>query len=84
MTCHRIKYWQHWLLAIQNIVPSGVENLLRHGHCRIAYIGGDPTVYTGMERLASYRDAFAAHGVSYDDTMILLGRHDIVQAERFL
>ncbi len=60
---------------------AGVENLLRQGHRRIGYIGGDPNVYTGMERLAGYRDAFAAHGVPCDDAMILLGRHDIAQAE---
>jgi LacI family transcriptional regulator len=34
-----------------------VEHLLEHGHERIAYIGGTPTVTSGSERLSAFRAA---------------------------
>lgn len=38
-----------------------VGHLARHGHRRIAYIGGPPTFTSGTERLAGFRAAIAVH-----------------------
>jgi LacI family transcriptional regulator len=40
-----------------------VEHLLNRGHERIAFIGGQPEIWTASERRAGYREALAAAGV---------------------
>jgi LacI family transcriptional regulator len=59
------------------------EHLIAHGHRRIAYIGPAPILHTSVERLAGYREALAAAGiteeiVSHDaaDARALLGTAD--------
>ncbi|HET8842771.1 MAG TPA: LacI family DNA-binding transcriptional regulator [Ktedonobacteraceae bacterium] len=59
----------------------GIEYLLAQGHRRIGFIGGDPTVYTGSERLAGYRDALTASNVPLDEKLMCFSCHDILQAE---
>lgn len=59
----------------------GIEYLLAQGHRRIGFIGGDPHVYTGAERLAGYREALAARDIPLDEQLMCFARHDILQAE---
>jgi len=42
---------------------AAVEHLLAAGHRRIGYLGDRQRLYTGVERVAGYRRALAAHGL---------------------
>lgn len=59
----------------------GVEHLLRQGHRRIGFVGGDPLVYTGAERMLGYCDALAAWEIPFDEALLRMGRHNVHQAE---
>jgi DNA-binding LacI/PurR family transcriptional regulator len=48
-----------------------VEHLAEHGHTRIAYIGGPPTLTSGVERLGGFRQSVERLGLD--------GRADYVQ-----
>lgn len=52
------------VLSNRDGIRQLVEHLLAHGHERIAYVGGIPSVTSGSERLAAFRDAMAAAGLS--------------------
>jgi LacI family transcriptional regulator len=60
---------------------AAVEHLLAHGHERIAVIADPERLYTARERLAGYRQALDAAGVSVRDELVRLGSHDSAQAE---
>ncbi len=47
-----------------------VEHLLRLGHRRIAFIGGDGTMTTQHERVSGWRDALNAWGVAADEALV--------------
>jgi LacI family transcriptional regulator len=47
-----------------------VEHLLRLGHRRIAFIGGDRTMSTQQERVSGWRDALNAWGVAADESLV--------------
>ena len=47
-----------------------VEHLLRLGHRRIAFIGGDSTMTTQQERVGGWRDALNAWGVAADESLV--------------
>jgi LacI family transcriptional regulator len=47
-----------------------VEHLLAHGHRRIAFVGDDLSLSTARERLAGYRAALAAAGVSEEAELV--------------
>jgi LacI family transcriptional regulator len=49
---------------------EAVAHLIRLGHRRIAYLGGDEKITTQQERAAGWRDAMAAAGVPYDDSLM--------------
>ncbi len=57
-----------------------VQELLRAGCRRIAYLGGDPTVSTGVDRLAGYREALRDAGADADPGLVSLGNHTIEAA----
>lgn len=59
----------------------GVEHLLAQGHRRIGFIGGNPAVYTGAERLMGYREALNSHEIAFDEALVRLRRYDALQAE---
>jgi LacI family transcriptional regulator len=61
---------------------AGVEHLLRQGHERIAFVGDPPELYTAGERLAGYRDALAAAGVTLREELVRAGSHHAQHAER--
>ena len=52
---------------------SATEALLRRGHRRIAYIGGDLSLLTARERDLGYREALVQAGVAVDETLIRYG-----------
>lgn len=47
-----------------------VEHLLRLGHRRIAFIGGDRGMTTQLERVAGWRDALNGWGLAADESLI--------------
>jgi LacI family transcriptional regulator len=47
-----------------------VEHLLRLGHRRIAFIGGDATMITQQERAGGWRDALNGWGVAADPELV--------------
>jgi LacI family transcriptional regulator len=49
---------------------DAVHHLVAHGHRRVAYIGDHPLVPTSRARLAGYRRAMAAHGLTADPRFI--------------
>jgi LacI family transcriptional regulator len=49
---------------------EAVAHLLRLGHRRIGYLGGDEKITTQQERAAGWRDALAAAGVAYDEGLM--------------
>jgi len=59
---------------------EAVEYLLARGHRRIAYVGGDPAVGTGANRLAGYRQALRQAGLPYDAALVSLGNHTVEAA----
>jgi len=54
---------------------QAIEHLVGAGHRRIAYVGGDPAVYTGAQRLAGYRQTLRKAGLPYHDELVSLGHH---------
>jgi LacI family transcriptional regulator len=48
-----------------------VEHLCQLGNRRIAFIGGDPAVSTGRERLEGYQTALDRFGLSFDPRLVL-------------
>jgi LacI family transcriptional regulator len=49
---------------------EAVAHLLRLGHRRIAYLGGDEKITTQQERAAGWRDALAAAGIAHDEGLM--------------
>jgi LacI family transcriptional regulator len=59
---------------------QAVEHLIGNKHRRIAYIGGDPAVYTGAQRLAGYRHSLRKAGLLYNPDLVSLGHHTVEAA----
>ncbi|HLW91120.1 MAG TPA: LacI family DNA-binding transcriptional regulator [Roseiarcus sp.] len=49
---------------------EAVEHLLRLGHRRIAYVGGDSLMTTQQERAGGWQDALAGAGIPHDPSLI--------------
>lgn len=45
---------------------DATRHILSFGHRRVAMIGGPPSISTGAERLAGYREALLEAGIAYD------------------
>jgi LacI family transcriptional regulator len=60
---------------------DAVEHLLRHGHRKIAFIGGDSRLDTTTERLRGYRDCMADAGVGVDPELVSEQRAETAEAE---
>lgn len=58
-----------------------VTHLVDAGHRRIAYVGGDPRVHTGVKRLAGYQRALRAGGLGYDRSLVRLDNHTVADAD---
>jgi LacI family transcriptional regulator len=59
-----------------------VDHLIRHGHRRIAIVGGRLDMYTIAARYQGYRDALEAAGIAEDLALIRVGCHSTDDAER--
>lgn len=55
--------------------------MLESGHRRIAFLGNKVTVSTGQRRLRGFRDAFADHGSTPAEDLVVLGLQDTEAAE---
>jgi LacI family transcriptional regulator len=56
---------------------AAVDHLVREGHSRIGFIGYAPLPFTGVsERLNGYKDALAAAGIAFDETLVRYGDPD--------
>jgi LacI family transcriptional regulator len=55
---------------------AAVEHLIGAGHRRIAFLGDRPLLFTAAERLAGYREAFAAAGIAHSPALERLGLAD--------
>jgi len=49
---------------------AAVEHLLRLGHRRIAFVGGDQSMATQTERVAGWRDALNGWGLAAEESLI--------------
>ncbi|WP_406192508.1 LacI family transcriptional regulator [Streptomyces sp. NBC_01017] len=54
-------------------VDLAVAHLAAHGHTRIGYIGGPPSVSTGRARHDAFLAAVASHGLDEDPALIAVG-----------
>jgi LacI family transcriptional regulator len=50
---------------------QAVEHLLRLGHRRIGFLGGDSAIATHEERLSGWRDALSAAGLAADSSLVI-------------
>jgi LacI family transcriptional regulator len=50
---------------------QSVEHLLRLGHRRIAYLGGDGSMTTQQERVGGWRDALNGAGIAADESLVI-------------
>jgi LacI family transcriptional regulator len=66
----------------RNGIEAATRHLLDLGHRRIGYIGGHEGLSTGRDRLAGFRAAFAAAGLSPSPALVRLGPPDAAFAER--
>src|SRR5207244_866664 len=48
-----------------------------HGHTRLAYIGGPPSLTFGVERAGGFRAALARHGIDRRGDPVRLGDHGL-------
>lgn len=52
---------------------QAAQHVLEQGHERIAVIGGPPELWTAQQRLAGYREAYAAAGLNPDNLLVFDG-----------
>ncbi len=57
------------------------EHLIAAGHRRIAYVGGHERLISSSERLAGYREALEAAGISVDPELILFPGYESENGE---
>lgn len=59
--------------GVDNVQGShlAVEHLCKLGNRRIAFIGGDPKVTTGHERIEGYQRALVRFGLTYDPRLVV-------------
>lgn len=55
---------------------AGVAHLVAAGHRRIAFLGDSESTYTARERLAGYRAALDAAGITPDPSLVRMGVRD--------
>lgn len=62
-------------VSIDNVqgATQATSHLVELGHKKIGYLGDQLGFQTDTERLAGYRDALAAHGIPFDETLVAYG-----------
>ena len=59
------------LVDNSDAVHKAVTHLVEKGHRRIALISGPKSVFSAKERQVGYLRALAAHGIAYDDALLV-------------
>jgi LacI family transcriptional regulator len=59
---------------------AATAHLLAGGHRRIGFLGDQQRIFTAAERLRGYREALAAHGIAYDERLVVTELHDSAHA----
>jgi len=54
---------------------TATEHLIAAGHRRIGFLGDDRRIFTAVERLRGYREALAAHGIAFDESLVRMDLH---------
>ena len=57
-------------------VYTAISRLIEGGHRRIAIINGPSSVFSAKERLVGYLRALSAHGILYDDALVISDQND--------
>lgn len=52
---------------------DGTCALIREGHTRIGFLGGEPTVHTSIERLRGYLDAMVQYNLPVEEEFVMQG-----------
>lgn len=60
----------------QNGVFNAIEHLIKLGHQRIGFVGGNPSIPTSQERLDGYYEAMKQYNISIDPAIILGEKSD--------
>ncbi len=61
---------------------NAATHLIELGHRMIAFITGPDTHISSVERLSGYRAALDAHGIAFDDTLVVAGDYSIDSGRR--
>jgi len=64
-------------VMVDNIggAKTAVQHLIELGHRKIGMIVGRLDISTAVERHQGYREALLAHGIAYNEALVLLGNH---------
>jgi len=62
---------------------AATRHLVAHGHRRIGFIGDVQVIHTAVERLAGYREALAASGIAFDESLVRVGARSVDEAAEF-
>ncbi len=52
---------------------DATDALIREGHTRIGFLGGEPTVHTSVERLRGFLDAMRQHNLPVEQEFVMQG-----------
>ncbi|WP_392544231.1 LacI family DNA-binding transcriptional regulator [Oryzobacter telluris] len=55
---------------------DAVEHLVKEGHRRVAFIGDDPVIATGVDRLRAYRETLQSHSLPFDESLVIYDEAD--------
>jgi DNA-binding LacI/PurR family transcriptional regulator len=71
-------------IAVDNFLGAyqATEHLIKLGHRRIGLISGRQDIPVGQVRLDGYRAAFQAHGVAFDEGLIVPGQFNVASGEQ--
>ena len=60
----------------ENGAFNAIDHLLSNGHRRIAFISGNFTIPTYIERLSGYKKALSKYGIPYDESLVFARNSD--------
>ena len=60
---------------------QAVQGLIRHGHRRIAFLGGVADLHTTQDRLQGYRDAMSGAGLATPPELVILDVRSVAEAQ---
>ena len=73
-------------VQIDNIkaMKEVIDYLYDNGHRRIAFIGGEESAYSSMERLSGYKAALDDHNITFDPDLVAHGEYKISSARKVI